>query len=570
MPAAMIATLCAVSLAPGQDPQTDTKSMDQTAVMRPSPAKLAIWTDRLGYPAESGQLSVYLAMAPMGDGVRYTEFTYLENIATGRRTYFAREADPPRARDEIMDARGRMSVRTFETRRVDTLAPTRIWTGPVPQPGQWQFVAELRSPDTTEVVKTAHAKFVVSEGLPVAIGAGGTDTEIAVDTTWTADRIHAIRHQVFVNAGATLTIEPGTLVLARGRNAVIVVERGGRIMAEGRRDAPIVMTCDEPVGQRSGGCWGGLIVRGRAPVASGTALAVGVVPEARPAYGGDDPADSSGALRYVRVEFAGAGPGSRAQPAGLGLHGVGSGTAIDHVQVHESAGDGIQFVGGAANCTHCVSSGAADDGLDWAGGWQGTVQYVFLQQNPGQGDCGIEADSAGQASRSEPRPSPRLYNLTLTGGPQQAPESNAKGVGIVLRGEDALTARNLIVTGFPAAAVRLPDRSLPASISGASILENSILHANGTANGGGQAGAGVEPLGSSSDADPLLVNARYEANPDPRPKLGSPALAIGAGTVPPSDGTLDPRGQSIGAFSDSNWLEEWTFFGDESDYVPPE
>ena len=44
-----------------------------------------------------------------------------------------------------------------------------------------------------------------------------------------------------------------------------------------------------------------------------------------------------------------------------------------------------------------------------------------------------------------------------------------------------------------------------------------------------------------------------------------PALRIGAGAVPPSDGILDTSAQYVGAPGRSNWLEEWTFFGLESD-----
>ena len=68
------------------------------------------------------------------------------------------------------------------------------------------------------------------------------------------------------------------------------------------------------------------------------------------------------------------------------------------------------------------------------------------------------------------------------------------------------------------------------------------------------------------DVDPMLVSAAHRPNPDPRPRLDSPALKFAIGAVPPSDGLLDTGAQYIGAFGDSNWLEEWTFFGPESDY----
>ena len=152
-------------------------------------------------------------------------------------------------------------------------------------------------------------------------------------------------------------------------------------MAEGRHEAPIVMICDAVVGQRESG------VLVDAPMSRGTGLAEGEIPETRPTYGGTDPIDSSGVLRYVRIEFTGVGFNPETQPTVFGFRGVGVGTVIDQIQAHEGEDDGIEFFGGTASCTHCVSSGSKDDSLDWTG----TAQYVFTQLDP-QVDNGIEAD----------------------------------------------------------------------------------------------------------------------------------------------------------------------------------
>ena len=395
----------------------------------------------------------------MGDARPLRTFLYLEEIETGRRRYMVRKDSRPFLSEEIVDVRG-VGLRVFDGVPLSYLPPTRIWFQSMLEAGFWQFVVELRSPDTTEIVKRAHAKFVVSTRIPLVIGAGGRDTEISADTTWTNDRIYAVRGQVFVNAGATLTIEPGTLVLAKGLGASIVVERGGRIVARGRPHAPIVMTCEEAVGQRFEGCWGGLRVLGNAPVARGTNLAEGIVPETRPLYGGHDPLDSSGVLRYVRVEFAGAGAPAAAGPAGLGFYGVGSGTRIDHVQARASAGDGILFSGGTANCMYCVSSGSTDDELAWALGWRGTAQHVFLQQGSAGGDRAIEGANDESGFGTLPRSAPRLYNLTLVGGSVPAPGYRSRGGGILLRAGSAVTVRNAVVMGFPSGAIDTQDDTL--------------------------------------------------------------------------------------------------------------
>jgi hypothetical protein len=64
-----------------------------------------------------------------------------------------------------------------------------------------------------------------------------------------------------------------------------------------------VFTSDQPIGQRSRGDWGGLIINGRAPINFGTGEAAGEGDTG--VYGGNDPNDNSGILRYVRVEFGG-------------------------------------------------------------------------------------------------------------------------------------------------------------------------------------------------------------------------------------------------------------------------
>ena len=152
---------------------------------------------------------------------------------------------------------------------------------------------------------------------------GGKVVREAEFDTWERDRIRVFRGQVLVHAGATLTLEPGTPTVAQGPSASKVVERGARIVAEGRPEAPVVLTCDGPVGGRDSGCWGGLIVPGQAPAHPWNGTAPGVNAPARVILGGDGPADSSGALRCVRVEFAGAG----ARGGGVGFYGVGVCTA---------------------------------------------------------------------------------------------------------------------------------------------------------------------------------------------------------------------------------------------------
>ena len=233
--------------------------------------------------------------------------------------------------------------------------------------------------------------------------------------TLRSDTLHYLGHQLFVHDGATLTIEPGTVVLAFGPNAAIVVEPGGKIVAEGTREAPVVLTCSTPAGRREPGCWGGLRILGRAPVTRLEGVAPGVLPAERAAYGGAEAAGSSGALRYVRVEFAGAGgdpDDPQAAGPAVGLYGAGSGTVLEHVQARASLGDGFAFHGGAAACDHCVASGSGAAGLSWQRGWRGGASHLYVQHGR-EGLHGLVGDNDEQGHDREPRSQPLLSNVTL-------------------------------------------------------------------------------------------------------------------------------------------------------------
>ena len=208
-----------------------------------------------------------------------------------------------------------------------------------PEPGLWQFVLELRPGGPLEQdrrfkepleTRRAWAKFVVAEGGQL-LNRRGFTREVKTELTLRADRIHYLLHQMFVRDGATLTIEPGTFLQAFGPQTAIIVEPGGKIVAEGTREAPVVLTCADSVGQRQPGCWGGLRLLGRAPVTRLEGTVPGVLPAERAVYGGTDAEDSSGVLRYVRVEFAGAAADPEAAAPAVGLYGAGSGTVLDHV-----------------------------------------------------------------------------------------------------------------------------------------------------------------------------------------------------------------------------------------------
>ena len=148
-----------------------------------------------------------------------------------------------------------------------------------------------------------------------------TDTDIAANTNvvWTADNEYILNGLVFVDPGASLTIQPGTVIKGKpgqGENSsALVVARGGKIFASATAEDPIIFTAeaddvnnptDLPLNTR--GLWGGVIILGNASLNSepGETPIEGIpTTESRGIYGGNDDADNSGVFRYVSIRYGG-------------------------------------------------------------------------------------------------------------------------------------------------------------------------------------------------------------------------------------------------------------------------
>lgn len=258
---------------------------------------------------------------------------------------------------------------------------------------------------------------------------------IAADRLLSRDTVYELRGQVVVGnpelADVTLTIEAGTRIEGDPETrAQLIIRRGANLIAQGTRLQPIVFTCKDAT--LSAGCWGGLVINGFGVLNNGNTGGGGGVgfPNKEGLggsgrYGGNLPEDSSGVLRYVRVEHAGAFPetGASRLPA-LQLLGVGSRTVIDSVQVFSTAGDGILISGGTVRLKATIVSAAGRDGLVWEDGWQGAAQFLVVQQGDGARHAVRGANFAGQPD-ALPRSAPVLSNLSLVGPATAAAGSRA-------------------------------------------------------------------------------------------------------------------------------------------------
>ena len=221
------------------------------------------------------------------------------------------------------------------------------------------------------------------------------------------DKVYQLTGDLIVKDGASLIIKAGTRIEASGI-AYIAVEQGGKIYIEGTKDNPVVMTSLD----KKPGSWGGLVICGKAPINKADQASAEV---SGLTYGGTDVNDDSGSIKYLRIEYSGYAYNSEKEFNGLSMFGVGKGTTIEYVQVHEGSDDGFEWFGGTVDARYLVSSGNEDDQFDWTEGWNGTGEYWYSVQGLGRGNRGIEADNNSNNRAASPISAPTISNLTLVG-----------------------------------------------------------------------------------------------------------------------------------------------------------
>ena len=228
---------------------------------------------------------------------------------------------------------------------------------------------------------------------------------------------YTMKGWIYIKDGAELTLEPGTVIKGdKNTKAALIVERGGKLYAKGTAEAPIVFTSAQAPGSRKPGDWGGVILCGKASNNNGEQAIEG---GPRTKHGGSDNADSSGALSYVRIEFAGYPFQKDQEINGLTLGSVGSGTQLDHIQVSFSNDDSYEWFGGTVNAKYLVAYSGWDDDFDTDNGFSGKVQYALSIRNSRLADTSqsnsFESDNNSSGSEASPRTSAVFSNVTFVG-----------------------------------------------------------------------------------------------------------------------------------------------------------
>lgn len=282
--------------------------------------------------------------------------------------------------------------------------------------------------------------------------------------------VYTLKGWVYICDGAELTIEPGTVIKGdKTTKAALIVERGGKLIAQGTADAPIVFTSAQAAGQRRPGDWGGVIICGKAKNNQNEMQIEG---GPRTKHGGNDDADNSGVLSFVRIEFGGFPFKADQEINGLTLGSVGSGTKIDHVQVSYSNDDSFEWFGGAVNCKYLVAYKGWDDDFDTDNGFSGKVQFGLSVRDPKIADQsqsnGFESDNCADGAQVPPYTTATFSNITFV-GPKSAADfknessyitagnyfpNNGSGLGkfqaaMQIRRSSRLNCVNSVVTDWP-------------------------------------------------------------------------------------------------------------------------
>lgn len=293
--------------------------------------------------------------------------------------------------------------------------------------------------------------------------------EITQDMTLEAGKTYTLSGGVHVKKGATLNIPEGVTIKALYDETVdyILVEQGAKINAVGTAEKPIVMTCDK----EEPGAWGGLHICGYAHTNASGGKGSSEIGGA--AYGGDDDADNSGKLKYIRLEYTGYAFDEEHESNGVSFYGVGNGTEVDHLQAYKGTDDGFEFFGGSVNVKNLVVTNCSDDSFDWTEGWNGKGQYLVAYQEAESSlgydcDCLMECDNNGTDFAATPTAHPVLANVTLVG-------NGAEGQGIRLRAGTQVELYNAIVTNKGKVLSVETEETEKALADGTSKLENVAI-----------------------------------------------------------------------------------------------
>lgn len=617
------------------DASTNKEITRFTAVPTSEAADLVVPADakRMDYQAIAAQQFPTVLAADKQAALQMTPGQYLANLRYGNANLSA-ESPSTCTSVNILDAAYVANIAVgnnsalgvdFPTRDPVVAGNVRPATGGV-HPGV--NAAGLRSIDILDAAAVANEavgndQTIVCDFIPGRAPVTGAvvtlSGNITANRTFFRDTLYRLDKVVKVNNGATLTIQSGTRIegiyvdTAKANVSALIIERDGRIDAQGTQLQPITFSCNQT--PKFKGCWGGLVINGNAtvnsnqsatltsPVVSGRAAtggcfevlfegSAGTPAETR--FGGCNDADSSGVLRYAVIEYGGFSFAANRELNNLTVGGVGSKTVIEYIQAHGGLDDGYEIWGGTFNTRNIVLTANSDDAFDFASGWSGNAQFIVIQQDSLDGDKSFEIDNTETAAlyNDTPRVNAQVYNVTMIG------KANPAGTGGPLPNnnvEDAIHLRrgarpdffNFVMMGYPNlmqlddAATCPTGADLGTEVKWQSITAFSFTNKGNPDNEAfacapyttGTPAISIEGLffddaafGNIVAATNPLIAPYNVMTPDWRP-VSAAAVSQGSSTVPPANGFFDVSANYRGAIAPlssggipwtSGWTRVWT------------
>ncbi len=448
---------------------------------------------------------------------------------------------------------------------------------------------------------------IETDGTTTVINNGSGSTEntilegrITENRTLKASYTYKLRGLVYVTNGAILTIEPGTKIVGEnGRTGGLIITRSSKIIADGTAVNPIVFTSEAVNPQR--GDWAGLVILGNAPtnasfngvagigeIEGGINNSDGLGLYGTAATQAQNPADNSGILRYVRIEYAGYAFLPDKEINGLTFGGVGNQTVVDHVQVSYANDDSFEWFGGTVNCTHLISFRTLDDDFDTDNGYAGKVQFGIVLRDSAIADISkseaFESDNDASGSSLLPQTSVVFSNMTVI-GPRATLTNTGNALFLAaaqIRRNSSMSLFNSVMLGFPVGLFIDATKGVPTdnNIPGGLFVQNTIiagcatpvmysigtnsnppLTANTTASI--TAWFNLVTYGNSiltNNTDAGLIAPFNYSNPDFNPAAGSVAVSGASFTNPKVANGFSTVAYKGACAPGDNWWKGWTKF----------
>lgn len=413
----------------------------------------------------------------------------------------------------------------------------------------------------TKNYPSAIANYMLTVGDPVITLQGNLVTQ-----TLDAAKPYLIKGQTFIPSGVTLTIPAGTIIKGdKATKAVLIVQPGGKLVANGTAASPVIFTSAQAIGERDRGDWGGIVLLGDAWVNQTALPAIeGITPSQT--YGNitsptTNAAQNAGTLTYVRIEYAGIELTPNNETNSLTMGGVGSATTIDHIQVSFGGDDGYEWFGGTVNAKYLVSLSTWDDDFDTDFGWGGNVQFGLAVRNTffadQSGSNSFESDNQANANDTPSGATgytrgifsnitvlgPRDFTTGLGNGTQARTISANYQNAIHIRRRTSISIFNSFISGFPVG-VRLDDQATLDNLvaAGGKHAYNVLASPNTTELGTTTSSSNVGFATGLAGGDATAVRDYWTANNNTllkptgaegwSPNPGAPAGSIDPYTTP--------------------------------------